>query len=297
MPKGMLSAVRIELPGSMVGNKTTMYEAFKSLGVEYGDEEAYAIELLKLLPQSLKEASVWFDNLARLWRYEYGLPIDRMPDDMVVIGTHMYLPVAELYCSLRIANKRLTRVQLVEFLERLSDKRKHTDVLFEMRPLKDVKAALSAAYEVSGLGLGNTHCDWQVKGKLINVVFDVKNRSKSLVEHLKQLIPDLNKGTGQILPTAPNPEDLFKSVEHKLSERCYVLQLQGVWIHSEIKEDETKLRTYFNNVLNKKKVHFAVLSDWKNDAYVLSRNRIVTYILKRIFRLTESERFVSNDYP
>jgi hypothetical protein len=280
----------------MVGNKTSMYEAFKGLASEYGDTEAYGIELLKLLPQPLKEAPVWFDNLTRLWRYEYGLPIDRMPDDMLVVGTHMYLAVSELYCGVRIADKRLTRVQLLEFLGRLSDKGKHTDVLFEMRPLRDANAALRASYEVSGLGSGNTRCDWQVKGKLINVVFDVKNRSKSLVEHLKQLIPSLNKGLGQILPTAPNPEDLFKSVEGKLKERWYVLQLQGVWIHSEIKEDETKLTAYFNNVVNKNKVHFAVLSDWNNDVYILSRNRIIAYILKRTFRLTESKRFVSNEY-
>jgi hypothetical protein len=53
-------------------------------------------------------------------------------------------------------------------------------------------------------------------------------------------IPDLNKGTNHTLPTAPNPADLFEGVENKLKERCYVLQLQGVWIHSDIKEDESK---------------------------------------------------------
>jgi hypothetical protein len=206
-----------------------MYEAFKKLAIEYGDKEAYAIELLKLLPQSLKEAPVWFDNLTSLWRYEYGLPIDRMPEEMVVVGTNMYLPVSELYCAVRIADKRLSRIQLLEFLERLSDKGKHADALFEMRPVRDINAGLRASYEVSGLGVGNTTCDWQVKGKFINVVFEVKNRSKSLVEHLKQLIPDLNKGASQTLPTAPSPADLFKSVENKLQERCYVLQLQDVW--------------------------------------------------------------------
>src|SRR6266852_6411281 len=125
--------MRVELPGAMVGNRSTMYEAFKKLAIGYGDKEAYAIELLKLLPQSLKEAPVWLDNLTNLWRYEYGLPIDRMPEEMVVVGTNMYLPVSELYCAVRIADKRLSRIQLLEFLERLSDKGKHADTLFEMR--------------------------------------------------------------------------------------------------------------------------------------------------------------------
>ena len=75
-----------------------------------------------------------------------------------------------------------------------------------------------------------------------------------------------------------------------------MLQLQGVWIHSEIKEDEEKLTAYFRHNLKRKKVHFAILSDWKDDAYVLARNRIIAFLLKRAFGLTESKRFVSNDY-
>jgi hypothetical protein len=47
-----------------------MYEAFKKLAIEYGDKEPYTIELLKLLPQSLPEAPVWFDNLTNVWHYE-----------------------------------------------------------------------------------------------------------------------------------------------------------------------------------------------------------------------------------
>ncbi len=35
-----------------------MYKAFKRLAIEYGDKEAYAIELLKLLPQPLRKARV-----------------------------------------------------------------------------------------------------------------------------------------------------------------------------------------------------------------------------------------------
>jgi hypothetical protein len=280
----------------MVGNKSTMYEAFKKLATEYGDKEAHAIELLKLLPEPVKQAPVWFDNLSMLRRYEYGLPIDRMPEDVVVVGTNVYLPVSELYCAVRIADKRLSRAQLLKFLERLSDRAKHSDVLFEMRPVRDINDGLRASYEVPGLGMGNTTCDWQVKGKLINIVFDVKNRRKSLVEHMRQLIPDLNRGASETLPTAPNPADLFKSVEHKFRKRCYVLQLQGVWIRSDIKEDEERLRAYFNNDLNRRKIHFAILSDWENDAYTLARNGIIKHLLKRVFGLSESKRFVSSDY-
>jgi hypothetical protein len=63
-------SVRVKLPGPIVGNRSTMYEAFKKLAIEYGDKEPYTIELLKLLPQSLPEAPVWFDNLTNVWHYE-----------------------------------------------------------------------------------------------------------------------------------------------------------------------------------------------------------------------------------
>jgi hypothetical protein len=72
-----------------------MYEAFKKLAIEYGDKEVYAIELLKLLPQWLQGAPVWFDNLTNVWRYECGLPIDRMPEEM---------QVRELTCTCRFQN-------------------------------------------------------------------------------------------------------------------------------------------------------------------------------------------------
>ncbi len=288
--------MKIQLPDAIVGDKSTLYEAFIGLVTKYGDQKAYAIELLKLLPQSVKEAPVWFDKLTNMWRYEYGLPFDRLPQQTMVVGTNVYLPVHELYVAVRIADKLLTRGQLLNFLQRLSDRGKHSDVLFEMRPMRDIKANLRTHYEILGRGIGNTTCDWQVTGTLVNVLFDVKNRNKSFVEHLKQIIPTLNSSATNILPTAPNPEDLFKSVENKLNERCYLAQLQGVWIHSRIKEDEDKLTFYFKNSLNKKKVHFVILSDWQDDAFILARNSIIVKVLKRIFRLTESSRFVSQQY-
>lgn len=273
-----------------------MAEVFAQLSVQGGDQSAYARELFNLLSEPIKEAPVWFDNLTKLWRYEYGMPFDRLPEETVVLGTNIYFPVKDLYSAVNIANMKLRKEQLPMFLERLSDRQKHPDVLFEMRPVRDVNADLRTNYEVQGLGVGNTTLDWQVKGRLINVVFDVKNRSKSLIEHLKQIIPALNQGANTSLPIAPNPEDLFRSVENKLREQCWLVQLQGVWIHSDIKEDEDKLTHYFQNSLNKRKVHFAILFDWQNDAFILARNRIIASLLKRVFRLTSSRRFISREY-
>jgi hypothetical protein len=284
------------VPAAFVGEISTIYEAFVRLAAEHGDEKTYAVELLKLLPKPVKEARVWFDKLTSVWRYEYGLPFDRLPEKTLLVGTNVHLPAQHLYVAVRIADRKLRREQFLAFLERLTDRAKHADALFEMRPVRDIDANLQANYEVSGLGLGNTTCDWQIKGRTINIVFDVKKRTKPLIEHMKQMIPDLNRGSAGFLPTGPNPEDLFRSVETKLKERSDLRELQGVWIHSDIKEDEEKLPAYFKNTLNKRKVHFAILSDWEDDAFILARNGGITDELKRIFRLTESKRFVSAEY-
>jgi hypothetical protein len=90
-----------------------------------------------------------------------------MPKGTIISGTNVYLPISNLYASVRIANNRLTRDQLLVFLERLSNKEKHCDVLFEMRPINDLKQNLYANYEVAGFGIGNTTCDWQIKGCLL----------------------------------------------------------------------------------------------------------------------------------
>lgn len=286
----------VQMPKELIGDRSNMHDSFIRCADEHGDSKDYAIELLKLLPQDLKEASVWFENLTNLWRYEYGRPYDRMPEGTIISGTNVHLPLFELYLSVRIADKRLKRGQLLKFLERLSSKAKHCDVLFEMRPMKDVKETLKANYEVTGKGTGNTTCDWQVKGNLINIVFDVKNRTKSVLEQMKQIIPNLNRGAANVFPSAPNPEDLFKSVENKLKERCYLVQMQGAWIHSDIKEHEDTLTRYFKKTLNRKKVHFAIISDWGNDAFMLARNALIKIILKKVFHLTESKRFVTQKY-
>lgn len=99
-----------------------------------------------------------------------------------------------------------------------------------------------------------------------------------------------------IIPPASEPKDLFKSVENKLLERNYFRQLQGVWIQTQIKEHKLALDKYFFNELNPKQVHFSIISDWQEDAYILARSKLVKNILKKIFHIKESERFVTEEY-
>lgn len=284
------------MPAELVGDKANIYTIFLHCAKEYADNRDYATQLVRLLPKSIKEAPVWFEKMTKLWRYEYGLPLTNLPGGTAITGTNVHLPVHELYLSLRIAERRLQPQQLLRFLERLSDREKHSDVLFEMRPMKDVAQHVKAFYEVEGLGIGNTTCDWQIHRHTFRIVLDVKNRTKSLVDHMKYLIPSIDSRVNDILPPPPDPADLFRSLEAKFKESFPLFQLQGVWIQSQIMEHEESLMRHFSEVINKRKVHFAILSDWKEDAFILTRNRLTKYFLKRIFRITESKRFVTSDY-
>jgi hypothetical protein len=289
--------VEILFPSQFIDGKATMYDAFLFCARQYGDSETRAIERLKMLPKPVKEAQVLHDRITDLWRYKFGDPYDRLPEGTIVSGTNILQSVNELYKAVKIADQRLTDSQKLSYLKRLSDVDKHPDAVFEMRPLANVSGSFRVSYEVSGLGPGNTTLDWQVKGRIINIVFDVKNRTKSLINHLSKIIPHLNQGEDYPQPPSPDPADLFTSVQGKLNERCYLCQLQGVWIHTDIKEDELKLKHYFDNVLNKKKIHFAVISDWQDDAYILACDRFIIEKLVNIFKLTQSTRFVTQDYP
>jgi hypothetical protein len=280
----------------MVGEKSTMFEQFKKLAPSYGDEENYAIGLLRFLPKPIKEADVWFDRATEIWRYRFGLPYDWLPDNTIIDGTNTNLPVSELYEALRIADKRFNRAQLIRFRERLSDVDKHQDVILEMRPLKDLGQGFEVEYEVPGAGPKTI--DWRVRRKALNIVLDVKNRTiMSLIKHMKQVIPDLNKGEKGFSVVAPEPADLFKDTEEKFKESPPLKQLQGVWIRTMIQEDRKRLARYFRRELSRRKVHFVILADWKDDAHILARNPIITIVLRKVFKLKASKRFVTDEYP
>jgi hypothetical protein len=190
----------------------------------------------------------------------------------------------------------LTHAQLIAYRERLSQADKHAAAIFEMRPLKNIKRGLRVRYEVTGMGQGRTSLDWHVKGKGLNIAFDVKYRIKPLLDHLKQTIPPMNIGAAEATVSAPNPEDLFRGTDAKFKHKCFLWQQQGLWVFTDIQEDEERLKSYFKNTLNRKKIHFVIISDWKDDVYILARNRSISRKLKRTFHLTESKRFIAQDY-
>lgn len=284
------------IPNEMIGVKSTILKIFRELATNEGQEEEFGNTMENILPNELKITTVWLDKLTNIWRYSFGTSIDNLQSGYTWSGTTNHFPVINLYTAIKIAYENLTENQLKDYISRLKDITKHSDVLFEMRPLMNVAKRFKKYFEISGFGVGNKTLDWRINIFGYNIVFDVKNRIKSLITHLEEIIPYMQASANNIIPPAPDPKDLFKSVENKLVERNYFKQLQGVWIQTQIKEHKTALNNYFINDLDPKKIHFMIISDWKEDAYILARNKFIKYILKKLFHLIESERHVTEEY-
>lgn len=98
--------------------------------------------------------------------------------------------------------------------------------------------AVQADREVAGLGVGNRTVDWAI-GPADNrrVLLDVKRR---LADFILQMSADGNT------PPEHDVGLLFRSVEGKFLPADPGSTLQGVWVMTDIKQDEAKLRAAFD---------------------------------------------------
>ncbi len=198
----------------------------------------------------------------------------------------MWIPVTDLYVALSSAYTRLPAKPLNFFRQRLSNIDSHKDALIEMIPASRAHESTPMEFEVSGAGTGNRTVDWVVspiRGR--RILLDVKNR---IADFLQQ-VDAIRVGNPNKEPTH-DPALLFRSVEGKFRPSDPDVQLQGVWIVTNLKQNKSRLHDAFD-ALACDKVHFAILGDWQPDLYVISRRPEDRQYLLDIFRATQSERF------
>lgn len=268
----------------VVAEKNTLRVRFLAEAATNGLAVDQANELFSLLPEPLANAGAFLDKMTSLWRYEFGLPYDIA--DELVWGTHMWAPVENLYAAVVSAHARLPVDKRTAFLQRLADPDAHQAALAEMIPARVVSSAIHMDFEVAGLGAGNRTVDWVIQPQDDRpVLLDVKRRTTDFIARMGEM-----KASGADLPPRHAPALLFRSVEQKFIEIDPDIQLQGVWILTDIKQDEDRLLDAFAS-LNKKKVHFAILGDWKPGACVLVRREQDRQNLMELFNLQPSVRF------
>lgn len=269
---------------AVVAQKSTLRERLlveaKARGMLNVDME----EIISIVPSALIDADAFLDKLTNLWRYEFGVPYDIGKD--FVWGAHMWVPVHCLFDALSCARSRLPKGKCIDYLKRLAESSKHQTTLVEMIPGHKVDPAVPVQFEVSGRGVGNKTIDWVIgphNGR--TVLLDVKRRTTDFIKQTERI-------GGESVAPEPNhdPTLLFRSIEEKFESADPNINLQGVWVVTDIKQNENRLSAAFV-ALSASKVHFAVLGDWKSDAYILATRAEDEQYLRELFHVQESTRF------
>ena len=269
---------------AVVGGKDILRNRFLAEAATHGITAEQANALYSLIPKPLANAGAFLDKMTGLWRYEFGLPYDIA--DKLFWGTHMWVPVETLYAALLSAHARLPADKRAAFLQRLADPDAHQAALVEMIPAHAISGVVPMDFEVGDLGAGNRTVDWVIGPHLDrSVLLDVKRRTTDFIAQMEDV-----KDSGADAPPNHDPALLFRSVEQKFVAADPDVRLQGVWILTDIKQDEDRLRGAFAD-LDKTKVHFSILGDWKHDAYVLVRREWDRQYLMELFQLQPSTRF------
>ena len=271
-----------QLFAAVVEDKDTLRNRFSAEAAMGGLSVEQANTLFSLVPAPLANAGAFLDKMTGLWRYEFGLPYDVA--EKLVWGTHMWVPVDNFFAAVSSAQARLPANKRTAFLERLADPDRHQATLVEMIPARAVSATVPMEFEVAGLGTGNRTVDWVIGphgGR--SVLLDVKRRTTDFIAQME----DMNHAE---TPPQHDPALLFRSVEEKFAVADPASRLQGVWICTDIRQDDDRLRTAFT-ALDENRVHFAILGDWKRDAHVLVRREQDRQYLMELFQLQPSARF------
>jgi hypothetical protein len=89
---------------------------------------------------------------------------------------------------------------------------------------------------------------------------------------------------------------LFRGLEEKYGRREPTDQLQGAWIGTYLKQEESELIEAFQN-MDPLRVHFAILGDWQDDGYLLVVDEALREAVLAAFQLRQSDRFVFRRQP
>ena len=245
---------------------------------------------ISILPAPLINASCFKDSLANdTWKYHYGEELNVNHTLNVPIGAHNVQSVYDLLTMLSLSVKYLNDCQLNDFLQKkLGDKGKHANFLFEFAPLIYIDPNIKVEYETSG-DKGKT-IDWLINPeKSLSIRIEVKYRYKDFIEQLKNW-----NGNGNFPEPRHDPSILFKSCEKKFSRCPATTILQGIWIGTFLKQNSYKFKEAFD-ILDRDKIHFAVLSNFGRDALIVAREKWIEEYVLKITNHTASKDFFIND--
>jgi hypothetical protein len=202
----------------------------------------------------------------------------------------MFHPVEKLILVLNCAIKRLNRLILNGYLKNLDNQRKHEDYLFEFAPILKIKEDVRATYEANGCK--NKTIDWLIEptGEP-QILLEVKKRDKDFIEFISRFYQGESETNGGPPKPKHDPRILFKSITGKFYPNEPNKCLQGAWVRSLLKQNEMDLIEAFAE-LDHTKVHFIILGDFEEEAYILSIDDQIKRYVSNLFQLIESKKFI-----
>ena len=267
----------------VVGDHGVLKDQLSQCARKQGLSVEQATERFAGIPAPLIDAGTFLDKLTGLWRYEFGVPFDI--DGTLVWGADMWIPVDQLDRAIVTANARLSEQERAAYYARLNDPKRHAVTLAEMIPGSKLHPDVTAQFEVTGLGAGNSTIDWVVHAPDRRVMVDVKSRSKDFIEQMTR-----EDGSKLMPEPEHDPALLFRSLDKKFLPADPDEQLQGVWIETHIQQNENGLREAFA-ALDPEKIHFAILGDWAPDVHLLVQRKQDRQYLLDLFGATQTDRF------
>jgi hypothetical protein len=202
----------------------------------------------------------------------------------------MWLPVKYLFAVIRCAGNRLSALEQRRYFGRLADPQKHRETLVEFLPILRLPGGIAADFTVL-TGVGNRDVDWRIaSGEGRSVLIEVKSRFRDLLESIDRLESGERDSDGTAPAPVHNVSLLFQSIEQKYTSTNPALQLQGAWIVTDLKQEESELNAAFD-ALDRSKVHFAILGDLEPGIKLLTRRDEDHQFLLSLFCEEISDRF------
>lgn len=219
--------------------------------------------------------------------YQFGEP--HIVNGSPLIGNiNCFHRVDLLVFAIQQAIRWLHQEQLVNYLKRLANPKKHLDFLVEFAPLLYANGIKKAQYEESEQGENGGLVDWSLTWSTPpKMLLEVKNRvDKTIIDYF-ELIDQMAPGDELPVPNT-KCESLFCDVERKFRPKETSQVLQGVWINMAITQQRKVIADFFFHQLNPRCLHFAIFNGFgSSNCTILTRPSVKRELIIERLGLTE----------
>lgn len=280
----------MRVPPQFVKVVTDFKECFVRQAILQNISEIDALCLFEMLPFDLRKSDCFEDALTGLWRYDFGTPPITIPGGGLIIGTPHFQEVRVLVKVIRLACLVLQKDRLMQYVNRLANKKKHPDVLAEFQPLMHRVNLHGIENEVAGVG--KKTIDWLIPddGKP-PLYIEVKSRIRDLIESFESLHFAQSLGISDIPAPHHDPALMMRSTIEKFPIRSSETALHCVWIAAHLKQETNETRNAFEQ-LEAGKLHVVIFGGWNREASILAKRPEDIEAVSKRLNIIPSDQFL-----